>query len=130
MESEPVVAEVDGVALAGSCWMPSSPRAAVLMLPGSGPSTRDNDVYFPAIREHLLAAGFGVASFDKRGVGESTGSLLDTSIDRQADDALACLTTLAHAARLVHLVGAVVDPRRPLVAVPVLTRVEPAPCRR
>ncbi len=94
MESEPVVAEVDGVALAGSCWMPSSPRAAVLMLPGSGPSTRDNDVYFPAIREHLLAAGFGVASFDKRGVGESTGSLLDTSIDRQADDALACLTTL------------------------------------
>ncbi len=81
MESEPVVAEVDGVALAGSCWMPSSPRAAVLMLPGSGPSTRDNDVYFPAIREHLLAAGFGVASFDKRGVGESTGSLLELHPD-------------------------------------------------
>lgn len=94
MQIEDVTTQVDGVSLAGSLWLPEQPRAGLLMLPGSGPSTRDNDVYFPAIRRHLLAAGVAVASFDKRGVGASTGSLLDTTIGCQTDDALACLAAL------------------------------------
>lgn len=61
--------------LAGTLWLPESSRVAatVLMHPGSGPSDRDNDVFFPPIRKHLLHAGFAVCSFDKRGVGGSTG---------------------------------------------------------
>ena len=59
------------------------------MHPGSGPSDRDNDVFFPPIREHLLQAGIAVCSFDKRGVGGSAGSWLDAGIVEQADDLLA-----------------------------------------
>lgn len=92
--------EVEGAALAGSLWMPaegeseSDVRSVVLMLPGSGPSNRHNDVLFPPIRTHLLTRGHAVASFDKRGVGESTGSLVDTTIEVQAADALLCIDAL------------------------------------
>jgi uncharacterized protein len=82
----------DEVTLAGSLWLPADdPAAVVLMHPGSGPSDRDNDVYFPPIREHLLGRGIAVCSFDKRGVGGSTGRWTDAGIVEQADDALACL---------------------------------------
>ena len=66
--------EHDGVRLGGSMWEPAqSPSAVVLMHPGSGLSDRHNDEYFPPIREHLVASGYAVCSFDKRGVGASTG---------------------------------------------------------
>jgi uncharacterized protein len=75
------------VTLAGSLWLPESrPVATVLMHPGSGPSNRDNDVYFPPIRAHLLERGCAVCSFDKRGVGESTGRWLEAGIVEQAED--------------------------------------------
>lgn len=78
--------------LAGSLWLPAGePAATVLMHPGSGPSDRHNDVLFPPIREHLLAAGIAVASFDKRGVGGSTGSWQEAAIAEQASDAICCL---------------------------------------
>jgi uncharacterized protein len=88
--------EVPGATLAGTLWTPAGePRSALLMIPGSGPSDRHNDVFFPPIREMVLAAGHAVASFDKRGVGGSTGSLTDTSIERQASDAIACLGAIS-----------------------------------
>ena len=87
-----VEADSGGVRLAGTLWTPACPAVAgVLMHPGSGPSDRDNDVLFPPIREHLLDAGIAVCSFDKRGVGGSTGSWLDAGIAEQADDLLAGL---------------------------------------
>ncbi|MFC8733748.1 alpha/beta fold hydrolase [Luteimicrobium sp. NPDC057192] len=88
----PLVARGGAGALAGSLWLPGgAPRALVLMHPGSGPSDRDNDVFFPPIRAALLAAGAAVASYDKRGVGESEGSWLTADIADQADDAAAGL---------------------------------------
>ena len=87
--------EADGVCLAGSLWLPRhEPLAVLLMHPGSGPSDRDNDVYFPPIREHLLAGGIGVSSFDKRGVGGSSGRWEDAGIVEQADDLFACAALL------------------------------------
>lgn len=92
--------------LAGSLHLPDGePRGTVLMVPGSGPSDRDNDVYFPAIRAGLLDRGIAAASFDKRGVGESTGDWRDTGPAEQAADVaaqLACLreTPGVDAARL------------------------------
>jgi hypothetical protein len=65
------------------------------MHPGSGPSDRHNDVFFPPIREHLLRAGVAVCSFDKRGVGGSSGRWQDAGIAEQADDLLACVAALA-----------------------------------
>jgi pimeloyl-ACP methyl ester carboxylesterase len=82
--------------LAGTLWQPEGRAVAtVLMHPGSGPSTRDNDVYFPPIRDHLLHAGIAVASFDKRGVGGSTGHWQRAGIIDQAHDAIAALHVLA-----------------------------------
>jgi pimeloyl-ACP methyl ester carboxylesterase len=83
------------VSLEGSVWVPPTPVGpTVLMHPGSGPSDRDNDVYFPPIREHFLDAGSTVCSFDKRGVGGSTGRWQDAGIIEQADDLLACIAAL------------------------------------
>lgn len=85
----PLVGHNGDARLAGSLWRPDgAPRALVLMHPGSGPSDRDNDVLFPPIRGALLDAGVAVCSFDKRGVGESSGSWLEAGIDTQAADLL------------------------------------------
>lgn len=56
------------------------------MYPGSGPSDRDNDIFFPPIRRAFLKTGVAVASFDKRGVGGSSGSWLEAGIEDQAGD--------------------------------------------
>jgi len=81
--------------LAGSLWLPSvPPLATVLMHPGSGPSDRDNGGYFAPIRAHLLDSGFAVCSFDKRGVGGSTGRWQEAGIVEQADDVIAAFGTL------------------------------------
>lgn len=87
-----VEADSGGVRLAGTLWRPVGETVAgVLMHPGSGPSDRDNDWFFPPIRERLLDAGIAVCSFDKRGVGGSTGNWLEAGIEAQADDLLAGL---------------------------------------
>lgn len=92
MASTEIEADSGGVRLAGTLWRPAGEAVAgVLMHPGSGPSDRNNDVLFPPIREHLLAAGIAVCSFDKRGVGGSDGSWLEAGIAEQADDLLAGL---------------------------------------
>jgi pimeloyl-ACP methyl ester carboxylesterase len=83
------------VSLAGSLWLPPDPvGVTVLMHPGSGPSDRDNDVFFPPIREQLLDSGVAVSSFDKRGVGESSSRWQDAAIEEQASDAVECLEAL------------------------------------
>ena len=87
-----IEAHSDGIRLAGTLWRPAGDAVAgLLMHPGSGPSDRNNDVFFPPIREHLLRAGIAVCSFDKRGVGGSAGRWQDAGIVEQADDLLAAL---------------------------------------
>ena len=49
---------------------------------------------FPPIREHLISTGAAVCSFDKRGVGRSTGRWQDAAIVEQADDVFAAVTAL------------------------------------
>jgi pimeloyl-ACP methyl ester carboxylesterase len=83
------------VSLGGTLWLPVDPGGVtVLMHPGSGPSDRDNDVFFPPIRQYLLECGITVSSFDKRGVGDSTGRWQEPAIEEQASDAIACLEAL------------------------------------
>jgi pimeloyl-ACP methyl ester carboxylesterase len=82
----------DGIRLVGTIWTPADgAEAGVLMHPGSGPSNRNNDVLFPPIRAHLLKAGVAVCSFDKRGVGDSSGRWQDAGISEQADDLIVAL---------------------------------------
>jgi pimeloyl-ACP methyl ester carboxylesterase len=93
---EEVEVDREGVVLAGSMWLPDAPaKSVIVMHPGSGPSDRHNDTLFAPIRSALLSADHAVASFDKRGVGASTGSLWTTSIEQQASDLLACIGTVS-----------------------------------
>lgn len=92
MKSIELEARNGQVPLAGTLWVPDTdPIALLVMHPGSGPSDRDNDAYFPPIRHALVAAGVAVASFDKRGVGGSGGSWAEAGIEEQAADLLAGL---------------------------------------
>jgi pimeloyl-ACP methyl ester carboxylesterase len=84
------------VTLAGSLAIPVGGRtsAGVVLVGGSGPSDRNNDSYFPPIRQHLVDAGIAVLSYDKRGVGGSSHDWRDASIDDLAADAIAAVTYL------------------------------------
>jgi pimeloyl-ACP methyl ester carboxylesterase len=84
----------DDVALAGTLWLPDEPVAAVVMVGGSGPSNRNNDVFFPPIRDHLNGQRIAVLSYDKRGVGASEGSWSEATIDDYAADARAAYDEL------------------------------------
>jgi uncharacterized protein len=85
-----------GVTLAGSLTVPDlgAPAPGVVMVGGSGPSDRDNGTHFPAIRAHLVDAGMAVLSYDKRGVGGSSGDWRDSTVDDLAADAAEALDFL------------------------------------
>ena len=78
---------VSGAELAITLARPSTSAGervpAVLILPGSGPSTRSESQPFA---DPFLRAGIAVLTFDKRGCGESTGSWLTSSLEDMAKD--------------------------------------------
>jgi uncharacterized protein len=95
-----------GVTLAGTLHLPAlpPPHPAVVMLQGSGPADRDSDGYFPPIRDAFLQRGIAVYSFDKPGIGGSTGDWRHFALSGRTDQALAAVVRLKqHAA---------IDPRR------------------
>lgn len=73
----------DGIRLAGSLELPPERCfATVVLLTGSGPLDRDESIAgvrpFAMLRHELARRGFAAASWDDRGVGESTGDYLAT----------------------------------------------------
>ncbi|CAM5397402.1 hypothetical protein STENM223S_10937 [Streptomyces tendae] len=78
------------VELAGSLGVPQGEEATcagVVLVGGSGPTDRHNDTFFPPLRRHLLNAGIAVLSYDKRGVGGSTGDWRSATLTDLAADA-------------------------------------------
>lgn len=86
---------VQGAELAVTLSLPipaSDPRLpALVLLPGSGPSTRSES---GPLAQPFLRAGFAVLTFDKRGCGASTGSWLTSSLEDMAADGRALLEWL------------------------------------
>lgn len=84
------------VRLAGTLHLPATPppHPAVLMLQGSGPADRDNDGYFPPIRDAFLSRGIAAYSFDKPGIGGSSGDWRHYALHDRADQALAAIALL------------------------------------
>lgn len=81
--------------LAGTLTVPPSPRAALVMVTGSGPQNRDEELFghrpFAVLADSLASAGVATLRCDDRGVGgSSAGGPTDTTMD-YADDAMAML---------------------------------------
>ncbi|MCT6517437.1 alpha/beta hydrolase [Proteus vulgaris] len=75
--------------LSGTLILPSNNdiKAVVILIHGDGAQDRfSNDGYLPLINR-LLAAGIGVYTWDKAGVGESQGNWLFQSMQDRADEA-------------------------------------------
>jgi uncharacterized protein len=83
-------------ALAGSIFLPrgAGPRPAVALVLGSGAQDRTYGGYGRAIARHFARNGFVCLTWDKPGVGRSTGDFNEQSFRDRADEALAALHTL------------------------------------
>jgi pimeloyl-ACP methyl ester carboxylesterase len=88
------------VTLAGTLTIPEGvgPFPAVVLLTGSGPQNRDEEIFdhrpFWVIADHLSRNGIAVLRYDDRGVGGSTGNLMQSTTADFADDALAAVALL------------------------------------
>jgi hypothetical protein len=82
--------------LAGTLHLPNgkAPYPAIIMLQGSGPADRDSGGYFPPIRNQFLESGLAVLSWDKPGIGESTGHWTNMTLFDRADEALTAVAWL------------------------------------
>ncbi len=97
---EPVKIPALGFNLAGTITRPetAAPAPALILIGGSGPTDRDETVagipIFGQIARDLVAAGFAVVRYDKRGVGQSGGRAESATIADYAEDARAVLSWL------------------------------------
>lgn len=84
------------ITLAATLHTPDGPgpHPATVMIAGSGPDDRDSGGFFPPIRDGILDAGVAVLSWDKPGVGSSTGEWMAQSFADRADEAVAALAWL------------------------------------
>lgn len=89
-----------GVKLAGTLTLPQGqgPFPAVVLVSGSGPNGRDEEVFghkiFLVLADHLTRQGYSVLRYDKRGVAKSTGAYALATTDDFAADAAAAVAYL------------------------------------
>lgn len=96
------------VRLSGTVWVSDRPvpTPGVVLVGGSGPADRSNGGYFNALRDGLVAAGVTVLSFDKRGVGGSSGTWASAGVADLAADVVSAVQVLrAHPAVDRRVVG-------------------------
>ena len=89
-----------GLQLAGTLTLPSDPgpHPAVLLLTGSGPEDRDENIFnhrpFFVLADYLTRYGVVVLRCDDRGVGKSTGDFASATDADFVEDALASVAYL------------------------------------
>lgn len=95
------ISSVDGVTLGATLSIPdgvSRPNVVVLVA-GSGPGTRDENVFghksFAVLADYLARRGVAVLRYDKRGVSRSTGDYEKHTVVQLVDDLDAVIRTLA-----------------------------------
>ena len=98
---ETVRIPASGFGLAASVTTPAQakgPFPAVILIPGSGPLDRDGVVagipLMGQVARDLVAAGFLVVRYDKRGVGQSGGRTETSTLNDYAEDVRAIVTWL------------------------------------
>lgn len=88
----------NGTVLKGTLVLPptDTPPPVAVIVHGDGASTRFLDGALHPFANALLDSGIGVFSWDKPGVGESSGNWLDQSMTSRASEALTALNTIRH----------------------------------
>lgn len=90
----------DDLRLAGTLTLPSTggPHPAVVLISGSGPQNRDEEVFghkpFLVLADHLTRHGIAVLRYDDRGTGASTGNFGSATSNHFATDALSAVEYL------------------------------------
>lgn len=96
-ERKEVVFYNDSIKFAGTLTLPPTkgPHPAVVMITGSGPQNRDEELFgfkpFKIIADHFTRMGIAVLRYDDRGVGGSGGSTMQSTTADFANDALAAI---------------------------------------
>jgi pimeloyl-ACP methyl ester carboxylesterase len=96
LREELVSFEVDGQLRAGVLVLPatSGPHPAIVFLNGSGAADRTGYGVFPFLWRHFAAHGFACLSWDRPGIGASTGDFETQSFPDRAAEALAAVRFL------------------------------------
>lgn len=90
----------DNIELAGTLTYPSKKGKypAVLLLTGSGPQNRDEELFghkpFKVLADYLTRHGIVVLRVDDRGVGQSTGDFSNSTIENFSKDAISAFDYL------------------------------------
>jgi hypothetical protein len=93
--------EQHNVTLAATLTLPhgTGPHPAVVLISGSGPQNRDEEVFghkpFLVLADHLTRQGIAVLRYDDRGIGKSTGSFSAATSRDFATDAASAVQYLA-----------------------------------
>ncbi|WP_431107425.1 alpha/beta hydrolase family protein [Winogradskyella poriferorum] len=91
-ESIDLVIQVGNVSIGGTLVIPFNQKTTslVIMSSGSGPQDRDETLegfkIFKVIADHLASKGIASFRYDDRGVGESTGDFVNSTIDDHSKD--------------------------------------------
>lgn len=99
-ETELIISNGD-IKIAGSLRMASKQAGPlVIFISGSGAQNRDEEIFgfkpFKVMANHLAEQGISSFRYDDRGVGKSTGTLEDTSLEALAGDVHAIVDELAN----------------------------------
>jgi hypothetical protein len=98
--SEEITFHNGDITLAGTLSLPDGPGPfpAVVLISGSGPQNRDEEIFgfrpFRLLADHLTRAGIAVVRYDDRGVGGSSGNVQMATSEDFAGDALAAVAFL------------------------------------
>ena len=91
-----LVFQQDGNRLEGDLVLPdgAGPHPVILLVHGDGAQDRTAGLGYVPIINHLVDKGIGVFSWDKPGVGQSTGDWLAQSMEDRAAEVMSALATI------------------------------------